>query len=293
MTAHRRRPLIRWHGGKWKIAKWILEHFPSHLTYVEPFGGGASVLLQKAIAPAECYNDLDDTLFQLFELLQDPEMAEALVQKLEMTPYSRREFEKGYQPVDGDPVETARRTICRSFMGYGSDGTAGDYKTGFRRAVTSTNKFPAREWVTYPAALRITIERLRGVVLEHKDAFDLIPELDSPETLFYCDPPYMPETRSQGNRRRGAGFHVYRHELDAAQHLRLLEMLVDLKGMVVLSGYPHELYDLLPGWQTVTRQAFADGGRARVEKLWINPAAQERIRADRAATDRQMAFLGE
>lgn len=291
MTSHRRRPLIRWHGGKWKIAKWVIEHLPSHHCYVEPYGGGASVLLQKPVSPAECYNDLDETLLQLFRVLQDPALAERLVWALERTPYSRREFERAYQPADGDPVETARRTIMRSFMGYGSDGTAGQYRTGFRRTVTAAAKFPAREWRTYPEALMLTIDRLRQVVLEQTDAMTLMPELDGAETLFYVDPPYHPSTRSAGNRRRGQGYHVYRHELEHDDHVALLELLCGLQGMVVLSGYPTELYDqmLVPrGWSRAQRDAYADGGRERVEVLWINPAAKERLAR---ASDAQPALF--
>lgn len=32
------RPLLRWHGGKWKLAPWIVSQFPPHRVYVEPFG---------------------------------------------------------------------------------------------------------------------------------------------------------------------------------------------------------------------------------------------------------------
>jgi DNA adenine methylase len=277
LTAHARRPLVRWHGGKWKIAKWVIEHFPPHSTYVEPFGGGASVLLQKKKARAECYNDLDETLIGLFRVLQDPAGSARLVELLEVTPFSRAEFDLAYEKTD-DPVERARRTLIRSFMGYGSDGTAGVYKTGFRRTVTHAAKFPAAEWKTYPKALRTTIDRFRDVVLEQTDAGALMLSLDSPSTLFYIDPPYHPSTRSAGNRRRGQGFHVYSHEMEHEDHVALLELLSGLKGMVVLSGYPLDLYDeALPDWRRVERDAYADGGRARTECLWINPAAQERM----------------
>ena len=277
MGAHKDRPLIRWHGGKWRIAKWVISHFPPHLTYAELFGGGASVMIQKVPAKAELYNDLDETLIQLFRVMQDPEKAERLIWLLERTPFSRAEFNLAYK-VATDDVEAARRTIVRSFMGFGSDGTAGVYRTGFRRNVTNAGKFPASEWKSYPKALRRTIDRFRSVVIEQCDAFDLMGSLDAEETLFHLDPPYHPETRSQGNRRRGKGFHVYSHELEAVDHVRLLEAARSLTGMVVLSGYPHELYDdMLPDWKRVERIAHADGGRERTECLWINPAAAERL----------------
>lgn len=275
---HRReRPLIRWHGGKWMIALWVIEHLPTaHHLYVELFGGGASVMLRKPRSKAEIYNDLDETLYSLFAVLRDPAQAEELIRRLELTPYARSEFDRAYEPTP-DPVEAARRTIVRSFMGYGTDGTAGEYRTGFRATVTSNLKLPAQEWATYPKALRRIVDRLKGVVLERCDAFDLIERMDGPETLFYVDPPYLPETRSAGNRRRGQGFHVYRHELTTEDHVRLLDQLRSVRGMVVLSGYPSDLYDrALEGWHCVRRAAFADGGRPRTECLWINPAARER-----------------
>lgn len=284
MTSHRRRPLIRWHGGKWKIAKWIISHFPRHQCYVEPYGGGASVLLQKHPAASELYNDLDDGLIQLFRVLQDPEQAARLIQLLEITPFSMREFERAYQPAGGDPVETARRTLARSFMGVGTSGTSGR-STGFRRTV-SEGKYPAKEWSTFPPALQLTVERLRDVVIESCDAMDLMRDIDEPETLFYLDPPYIPSTRGKKARRKGLLYHSYHHELTVEQHLALLEQLKTMRGMILLSGYPHALYDdNLPGWQRVERVAHAHSGLPRVECLWINPAAQEKLAAQRAESN--------
>ena len=272
-TAAPTRPIVRWHGGKWKIAPWVIAHFPKHACYTEVFGGGASVLLRKPRSRAELYNDLDVTIVSLFRVLRDRAAAEELVRLLRLTPFAREEFEAAYER-SADPVEDARRTIVRSFMGYGSDGTAGVYKTGFRTTVTSTLKLPATEWATYPDSLRLVVDRMDRVVLENKDALLLLRQMDAPHTLHYLDPPYLPETRSQGNRRRGAGYHVYEHELSTEDHGALLDLALDLEGMIVLSGYPSPLYDeKLSGWRRVQRGAYADGGRARVECLWINPAA--------------------
>jgi len=274
------RPLIRWHGGKWMIAPWILPFLPPHETYTEAFGGGASILFRKERATkAEIYNDLDETLIRLFKVLQDPAKAERLVELLRLTPYSRKEFEWAYEPTDDD-VEAARRTLVRSWMGYGSDGTAGVYKTGFRSIVNQAGKTPAGEWVNYVATIDRTIERIRGVNIECRDAFKVLEQYDGPETLHYVDPPYLPSTRSAGNRRRGAGFHVYQHELQIDDHVRLLETLRSLDGMVILSGYPSELYDdALPDWERHDRRAYADGGSPRTEVIWINPRCANRLKA--------------
>jgi len=54
------RALLRYFGGKWAIAPWVLAHLPAHRIYVEPFGGAASILLRKPRSRIEVYNDLDE-----------------------------------------------------------------------------------------------------------------------------------------------------------------------------------------------------------------------------------------
>lgn len=290
----RLRPLVRWHGGKWMIAPWILPFLPPHETYTEAFGGGASILLRKPRATkAEIYNDLDETIVAVFKVLQDPAKAERLVRLLELTPYSRKEFEWAYEPTDDD-VEAVRRTLIRSWMGYGSDGTAGVYRTGFRSIVNQAGKTPAGEWVNYVATIDRTIDRLRGVNIECRDAFSVLEQYDGPETLHYVDPPYLPETRSVGNRRRGAGFHVYQHELSVEDHVRLLGVLQDVAGMVVLSGYPSDLYDkTLVGWERHQRRAYADGGGPRTEVLWLSPRCASRLKELAAEKIRPIGLFAE
>lgn len=280
------RPLLRWHGGKWLLAPWIIEHFPVHRCYVEPFGGAASVLLRKPRAYAEVYNDLDDRLVELFRLLRDPASAAELVRQLELTPFGREEFNRAYDPTD-EPIEEARRMIVRSFMGFGSDSTAGHYRAGFRCNTTRMGTTPARDWMTYPDALRALIERLRGVVIEKKPAMDILDRFDGDETLYYVDPPYLGETRSSGNRRRcgpgRASWHVYQHELSDDDHRELLTKLRAVRGMVVVSGYPSKLYaELLHDWRVVSKGAYAGANLAlgkakRMERLWINPLAAGRL----------------
>lgn len=281
--AARQRPLVRWHGGKFAIKDWVIANLPPHLCYVEPYGGGGSVLLTKPRSAAEIYNDLDRDIVNLFRVLLDPATAADLVRRIELTPYSRDFFNEAYEPTN-DPVIQAHRLVVRSFMGHGADGAMMNYKTGFRGKARRGEAVPAQEWANYPVQLRGIIARIQsGVIIENMDAVDLMIAQDGEGVLFYVDPPYLPSTRSQGNRRKGAGYHVYNHELSEEDHGRLLGTLKALVGMVVLSAYPSELYDVeLAGWRRLERQAYADGGRPRTEVLYLNPAAFTALDAHRA-----------
>lgn len=271
------RPVLRWHGGKWKLAPWIISHFPPHRVYVEAFGGAASVLLRKERSYAEVYNDLDQDAVTLFRILRDTKSAALLTEALRLTPFSKMEFEESYEPADG--IERARRLIIRSYMGFGSNGHNIATKTGFRANSNRSGTTPARDWANYPDLLPAIIERLTGVVIECRDACEVMQAHDGEQTLHYVDPPYVRETRSKAMHRDGC----YAHELDEAGHARLLGCLRALTGMVILSGYPHQLYDeTLSGWHRVEIAAHADGARDRVEVLWINHAAYAALDAVRS-----------
>ncbi|WP_299942173.1 DNA adenine methylase [uncultured Microbulbifer sp.] len=256
------RPVLRWFGGKWLLAPWILQHFPAHRVYVEPFGGAASVLLRKERSTAEVYNDLDMEVVNLFRVLR--ERGVELEQVLRLTPYAREEFAQSKEP-SLDPLEQARRTVVRSCMGFGSN--AHNKVTGFRRFSKGERAIPSQDWRNYPEALAGLVERLRGVVIENRDALAVIEAHDSPETLHYIDPPYVTSTRGRGN--------DYRHELTDTDHKALAELLHTVEGMVVLSGYRSPLYEqLFADWYKVERAALADGARERAETLWLNPACE-------------------
>lgn len=256
--------MLRYHGGKWLLAPWILRHLPPHRIYVEPFGGAASVLLRKPRSYAEVYNDLDGEVVNLFRMARD--RGDDLRRALELTPFARNEFVESYQAT-ADPLEQARRTIARSFMGFGSN--AHNKATGFRANSNRSGTTPARDWMNFPGAFGDIIERLRGVVIENRDATDVMLAHDTEETVHYVDPPYVAATRDKGG--------DYRHEMTDGDHEALAETLHKLRGPVVLSGYRCQLYDeLFADWRRVDIRALADGAKGRTESLWLSdncPAA--------------------
>lgn len=122
---------------------------------------------------------------------------------------------------------------------------------------------PPINWMNLPPVIRDVADRMRGVVIENTPALDLIVAHDGPDTLFYVDPPYMPETRDNGA--------DYRHEMTDGDHRDLLIVLRSLTARVILSGYPSALYaDALSGWTRIERETHADGARNRIEVLWCN-----------------------
>lgn len=268
------RPVVRWFGGKWKLAPWVIEHFPAHRIYVEPYGGGASVLLRKERSYAEVYNDLDGNVVNLFHVLRDDALASRLVEQLRLTPFSRAELSLAYEPCE-DPVERARRLIVLCFQGHGGNAHS-HIPTGFRANSNKSGTTPAHDWVNYTDALPFAIERLRGVVVENKPALAIMEQHDTANTLHYLDPPYIHETRSRGRKRD------YVHEMTNEDHAGMLEAAKGLAGMVVISGYPHTLYDeALGGWRRKELTGpLADGARERTEVLWINKAAADRFDAE-------------
>ncbi len=269
------RPALRYHGGKWLLAPWIIEHFPDHRVYVEPFGGAASVLLRKPRSHDEVYNDLDGEIVSFFRLLQDRDLEAELLRRLTFTPFSRDEFDLAYE-VATDPIERARRLLIRSFMGFGSDGCNDAVKTGFRASSNRSGKGPAGDWASLPKAHTELITRLAGVVIENRDAVACMAQHDTVDTLHYVDPPYVHATRARASRKN------YRHELSDDDHNALIAALGGMSGMVILSGYRCGMYDDgLVGWRRVDRAALADGARPRTESLWINPACGDALAATR------------
>lgn len=261
------RPVLRWHGGKWILAPWIISHFPSHRVYVEPYGGAGSVLMRKDRSYAEVWNDLDGEVVNLFKVLRSSD-AERLVAELRLTPFARYEFDAAYQAAS-DPVERARRLIIRSFMGFGSNGH--NRSTGFRANSNRSGTTPAHDWINYPDSLEMVINRLSGVVIECRDAMQVMTAHDGSETLHYVDPPYVHSTRADTGK-------DYFKEMTDREHEELIAFLGTLKGLVVLSGYPSDIYDyLLAGWRRVERIALADGASERTEVLWINPICAAKL----------------
>lgn len=262
------RPALRFYGGKWVLAPWIIEHLPEHESYIEPYAGAASVLLQKRPSRLEVYNDLDGEVVNFFRVLRDH--STELVQRLRFTPYARAELSAAAEPAI-DPIERARRFFVLSWIGRGATSRT---TRGWRFEIqTFHRRAPTVLFADLLDNLHALAERLRRVMIECSPALDVIERFDTPGALFYCDPPYLMESRSR--RWRGDG---YRHELDDEGHRVLAERLRGIQGLAVVSGYDTPLYaELYEGWTCARRMAHTDDRtkQPRVECIWISPRAAE------------------
>ncbi|MBJ8476462.1 DNA adenine methylase [Acinetobacter bereziniae] len=265
-------PLIRYHGGKYRLAPWIISHFPKHSCYTEVYGGAAGVLIQKPRAYAEVYNDLDGEVVNLFQVLRDKTLRDLLIEQLIFTPYSRSDFEVSWQETP-NPIEKARRLIIRAQMGFGSAGATKGI-TGFRIDTKRQYGTAQSLWAEYPEHLALIGQRLSGVLIENRPAIQVLQDHDAVETLHYVDPPYVFDTRYDGAK----SGRIYRHEMSNEDHVTLLKVLLELEGKVILSGYDSELYqDYLSKWKCLKTKARISSGRGtdtRTECLWISPNAQ-------------------
>jgi DNA adenine methylase len=268
------RPVFMYLGSKWRIAPWIISHFPAHDFYIEPFGGSAAVLLRKSPAPmGEVYNDKYGRALNVFRVLRDPQLARRLMRMLRFTPYSHEEFLAARVEADGI-VEDARRMLVAGLQGFGSTTAAGGKKqAGWRRDTRIDDGRNKRNtpsiWLDTWRHVTEWADRLRGVYLENEEAVDVIRRWDSQRALFYCDPPYVHTTRPST---AGRG---YCHEMSDDQHRELSGVLRACKGMVVLSGYDCPLYrELYSDWTCAQKAARANNSREpRMETLWLNAAA--------------------
>ena len=270
-------PALKYPGGKWNIAEWVISYFPDHLCYVEPFGGAASVLLKKQPSELEIYNDMDQEVVNFFRVLR--ERPDAFIRAVDLTPWSRYEHKLTYEPTS-DPLEQARRFYVKCYQGR---GRINDTPTGWRVQCREVGYSTVTQtWARKPDQLRAIVDRLKMVQFEDRTALEVISQYDAPTTLFYVDPPYVMSERSGS---------VYNHEMTDDQHRELASALMRARGKVVISGYHSALYDeLYQGWSCVERNARTNGGD-RTEVLWLSPRVQAELNTRKEAQPQQLSIF--
>jgi DNA adenine methylase len=258
-------PPFTYYGGKIRTAPWIIEHFPAHGHYVEPFAGSLSVLLAKPPSAMETVNDLDGDLIGFWRVLRD--RPAELARVCALTPHSRAEY-AACRDFAGAPDELERARRVWTVLSQGRAGrlTRNGWRH-FQDPAGSSTGMPGYR-AAYADRIPPAARRIAGVSLECRPALDVIAAYGKhPSVLLYCDPPYLGSTRGWGNQ--------YRNEMRTdEQHAELAAALHGCAAAVVLSGYPSALYDdLYTGWHRDEVAASTGNGgddRGRTEVLWSN-----------------------
>lgn len=270
----RRLTAFSWYGGKASHLNWLLPLLPATKSFVDVFGGSAAVLLNRPPSPIETYNDLDNNVVNFFRVLRaDPA---GLIRLLRLTPHSREERRHCYRaPVGDTDLESARRffVLARQTFGGGRQETT-RLLNSWRHSVRDISNGIADSacyWQEGIDGLAAVAARLRDVQIDNYPALKILEGYDTPQTLFYCDPPYVHETRSESHKIE------YHGEMTEQDHIELAAALHKVAGKVALSGYRCKLYDdLYNDWYRVDMPTIsmvsdkAGEGRDRIESLWTN-----------------------
>lgn len=256
-----------YYGGKNSHLSWLLPLLPDAgmiKHYCEPFGGSAAVLLNREPALVETYNDLDEMLVTFFRVLRD--YPDELFRLLNLTPYSRWEFENSRCVRGLSDIERARRFYVHIRQVFG--GKLIDTSSWGRQKVTSNrgmSKAVSGWWSGIDKLVAVT-SRLLRVQIECLPAIDVIRNCDTPDTLFYCDPPYVV---------RSCTSQMYRYEYSEEQHIRLAKALNEIEGLAAVSGYRCDLLDVLyHNWRRYDakpkKRPMNMDSPPVVESLWMN-----------------------
>ena len=247
------RPILQYYGGKWRIAPKIIAHFPDHVCYVKPYGGGASILLRKKPSKVEVYNDMYGEVVNFFKCLRDK--TDDLVWLLSLTPTALDEWAQAKNEcIDGmEDLEKARNFWIHSWQDRNAGGSKG--WTGWKRS-RHVMRLPLGVDNMYAAA-----QRLRDVYIDNVPAEYCISYYDTPDVLFYIDPPYI---------KKGSGYAL---SMSVTEHEILLDQLLDVEGYVVISCVDNDVYhDILGynGWIIKKFSAATQRGSHNIEAIWMN-----------------------
>lgn len=264
---HKRQIVFGWYGGKFSHLEWLLPHLPTCHHYCEPFGGSAAVLLNRPASPVETYNDLDGEVVNFFRVLR--EQKDDLIEAIGLTPFSREEFflAVAERSESLSALERARRFFVRARQvrtGLAQTASLGRWANCKNTSRAGMAGVVSR-WLGSVEALPDIALRLLRVQIENRPALELIELYDSRDTLFYCDPPYVHDSRGDRN--------AYGFEMDDVAHRDLADMLRHCKGKVAVSGYACELMDeLYKDWNRVDapEKMCHSVKTPRREALWTN-----------------------
>ena len=245
------KPLIARIGGKSRLVSRLVELLPQHRLYSEIFAGGAGLFFTKEPSTIEILNDKDDMLVNFYKVVQNDIKRQELIKALNELPYSRNVFNYFRRVEPQDEIEKGVQFFYLSKASFAGDSLKG----GFGCPSRSTTRNPAQTYQNSIDVLEHVARRLKGVTIECLPYQECIRRYDSPETLFYCDPPYM-DTE-----------HYYGNTFTLQDHYTLAGLLHDIKGKAMVTHYQNGLYDeLYKGWNRYEYQSFKGSHKSTGEE---------------------------
>lgn len=206
-------PLVKRQGGKFYMYKKIIALFPKDyedMMYVEPFVGGGSIFFNKNPSKKEVINDKDEILHHFYKMVQDD--YKDVEQRINGN-YSEKDF---YKLRDMKPTSMSGLAIqdyLLKRLSYIGTGKIFDFEKSRRN-----KNFE----IDIDKDLAAYAERLAHTTILNKDFKKVIDMYDSPNTLFYLDPPYENSNKTIEN---------YKDiDLDELAHI-----LTHLKGKFIMS----------------------------------------------------------
>jgi DNA adenine methylase len=245
------------------MANWIINHFPEHKVYLEPFFGSVAIFFRKQPSMLETINDIDRNVTNLFRAIRD--YPEKLAEKVHLTPLSREEYYSSFDADPSDEIELARVFLIRCNQAIG--GKTSD-RTGWRSNINPVNNQKSKEWDKLPSRIFKVANRLKSAQIENQAAVQVIERYRRNDVLIYADPPYLIETRTKRH---------YAHEMTPEEHEAFLKALNQHKVFAIVSGYGSDMYnDILSSWSKQAKVATTETATSKQEVLWLNPAISER-----------------
>ena len=264
-------------GSKYRSFDFINDKLPRTRQYVEPYGGAATLLLNRRPVMIETYNDLRGDIPHFFRVLRN--QTDELLTAIRQTPWSRDEFDealalrvRGYP--DCSDVERARLFFVCVQQSRSTDsarGSSEQWSYQVKGGPRDSNDCKTAKWKhRVNDALPEVAGRLTDVQIESKPAIEVIQIHDRDTATFYVDPPYPHTTRGNDQ--------SYHLEMTEEDHRELASVLSDCEGYVALSGYNSDLYEeLYSDWYRYTERekSASEGEGKRREVLWTNYDADE------------------
>lgn len=246
---------ISYYGGKQRLVPKIIPLFPEHKQYIEPFTGGGAVYFAKPKSEHEVINDLDSRIVNFYRVLKTKEKFSQLQEKIRATLHSESEYNRAWDVLNLpmiDEIEFAwafwvQTNMSFSFILCGSFAFCSDDRSG-KLSNNKRNAFDERY-----------LMRLETTEIFCRDAINLIKLKDSPDSFFYCDPPYVSSDKG----------HYADYTMDNFRNL--LDTLATIKGKFLLSSYPEDIlieYRERYGWRTQDHEAEVAVTGKRVEKKY-------------------------